>query len=173
MRIIEQDATKKSNRRSKCVVEDACKFCKETLREDDQMVICEHCDDFICSSCAKLSSEEYFFLQKTETFYWFCSDCEKPTLRARKSEKQMEEKWLALFAAFRAEMENNYRKEMSTFSNLVGSLSNELSSLRKELIEERAQRRNTKNSEKMELKNHNFVIAEVSSESSSELLDRT
>jgi hypothetical protein len=84
----------------------------------------------------------------------------------------MEEKWFALFAAFRAEMENNYRKEMSTLSNVVGSLSNELSSLRKELIEERAQRKNTEKLEKMEMKNHNVVIAEVASESSRELLDR-
>jgi len=57
-----QDAPKKSNKRSKCVVEDVCKFCKETsLREDDQMVICEPREDFICISSAKLSSDEYFF----------------------------------------------------------------------------------------------------------------
>lgn len=165
-----KDALNKDGGSSKCVVEgdgkvapqqvqeDICKFCKVVfVNEDDPMVICERCEDYVCISCANLSTEEYSFLQRTQLVHWFCQACEKPALSAVKSEKLVEEKCSAMFAAFRAEMEDTYRKELSL--------------LRNELLEMKAQLNKAEKID-MEAKGHKEVISEITSESSRELLER-
>ena len=137
-----------------------CKHCKEvSVSEDDQTVTCERCEDFICISCSKLSSEEYLFLQKTKLLHWFCRDCEKPTLGARKSGKPVEEH----------SESKSLNDVVNSLSEMVRSLSEKLSSLCNELTEVKAQLKNT---EEMEVKNKIADLSEVASESSRELLDR-
>jgi hypothetical protein len=135
-----------------------CKYCKEI--EAVQTVTCERCEDFICISCSKLSSDEYSLLQKSELLHWFCRDCEKPTLGARKSEESVEE---------RSNESKSLNDVVNSLSEMVRSLSEKLSSLCNELTEVKAQLKNT---EKMEVKNQRGDLSEVASESSNELLDR-
>lgn len=139
---------------------EVCKYCKEISLSEVQTVTCERCEDLICISCSKLSSKEYSFLQKSKLLHWFCRDCEKPTLGARKREELVEEH------GNESKLLNDV---VNSLSEMVRSLSDKLSLLCNELTEVKAQLKNT---EEKEVKNKTADLSEVANDSSRELLDR-
>lgn len=98
-----------------------CNQCKQVFTgKNDQMLICERCDNFVCVPCADISSSEYSVLQKSAHLHWFCDSCESAALAAVKEDRLIEEKCSALFKEFRQEMEKE--------------LINRLTSLKEELL---------------------------------------
>lgn len=109
---------------------DVCTLCKVVFSDpDDAMVICERCDEYVCIACANLSQAEYEFLQRTAPLHWFCQKCEKPALSAVKNDRLIEEKCSCLFEAFKAEMQEEIKKQISAIQTTLCSLQERLTTI--------------------------------------------
>lgn len=110
-----------------------CKVCEKVFCDDnDAMLVCERCDNFVCVRCTDITDSEYKVLQTSAHLHWYCEHCETLALTAVKEDRQIEEKCSALFAEFRTKLEE-------AFSTQIQDIKAELSTLKKSMTQAKSQ----------------------------------
>lgn len=100
-----------------------CKSCRKVSNEvNDDMIVCERCEKFVCMVCAEILSSEYIIVQKSSHLHWFCSGCENAALTAVKEDRLIEEKCSALFSEFREKLEETFLTRLRDLESEISVL---------------------------------------------------
>ena len=118
-----------------------CSICKDIfVSNDDKLVICDRCEEWICLPCSGLSITQYEAIDANLT--WYCPDCKLPATQAVKTDKSIEEKCKAYFeifqVEFRAEIDtqlNEIRKDISELKSNQNTVHNSEDEMRKAVAE--------------------------------------
>ena len=62
------------------VQEDDCGVCKKAVKEADNGLKCDSCDDWFHAGCEKVNKDRYLFLVKFKDQLWLCRKC-KPEIK--------------------------------------------------------------------------------------------
>lgn len=69
-----------------------CIMCKKSFADPKSPVmVCDYCDCYVCTRCAKLNNTEYKMLAKREDIFWTCKPCitqMRDLLRCKEDPKQ-------------------------------------------------------------------------------------
>ena len=91
-----------------------CRICLEVfVGENDMLVICDRCENWVCLQCSGLSETQYKSLDGN--LQWYCDDCKLPAIQAVKVDRSIEEKCKEYLDAFKEEFKteiDNQLKEM-------------------------------------------------------------
>ena len=72
---------------------ETCNLCKNVFTDkDDEMMICERCDQYFCTACIHMSSAEYYVLSNRSDSHWFCEACDSNAIADVLTGKEIEEK---------------------------------------------------------------------------------
>lgn len=84
-----------------------CKYCHGSFNaENDQLIECERCEDWVCFNCSKLSQTQYEVLTDDDDtqLHWYCVECLAPAITAVKTDNSIEEKCKQYFENFKADV---------------------------------------------------------------------
>ena len=91
-----------------------CHICQAVfISNDDQLVLCDRCDEWICLPCSGLSITQYEAIDANLT--WYCPECKLPATQAVKTDKSIEEKCKSYFDIFKVE----FREEIDSKLNEI------------------------------------------------------
>ena len=90
-----------------------CNVCLEIfISNNDKLVICDRCENWICLKCTGLSEAQYLALDGN--LQWYCTECKVPAIQAVKVDCSIEEKCKEYLDSFRiefkAEIDNQLRE---------------------------------------------------------------
>ena len=144
-----------------------CHICQAVfVSDDDKLVICDRCDEWICLPCTGLSVAQYEAIDVNLT--WYCPDCKIPATQAVKTDKSIEEKCKSYFETFKVEFReeidtklNEIRKDISELKVNQSKLNDSEDKVKK-TVAESLKKQEDENSEREKRKKNNLILFNVS-----------
>ena len=101
-----------------------CRMCSQIFyNENDKLVVCDRCEDWVCLPCARLSDAQYEAIDVN--LLWYCSDCKVPAVQAVKVYRSIEEICKAYFDSFKSEFKQEIDTQLSDIRNDIKVLKNQ------------------------------------------------
>eukprot|EP00794_Sanderia_malayensis_P010395 gene10395-11479_t len=94
----------------------SCKICERTfIDEDDELLECERCQEWICRECAGLSVQQYSLINEAGIglhFHWYCHTCKDAALKAVRTDNDIEEWCKNFMESFGKEIREEMKEEV-------------------------------------------------------------
>lgn len=115
-----------------------CIFCDKVFYdENDKLVECERCCEWVCQACAGLSDEAYDLIKNEEdVFHWYCQKCKRQALSEVKTGNLIEVKCKAMDAKidrFKNELEDKLNKELIQVRDEMNYLKHSMEKMQKDM----------------------------------------
>ena len=131
-----------------------CKLCEKQFEPpNDPLIQCDRCDGWICLNCANMTEEQYkFFISETNkniSHLWFCTHCFPSATTCVKTDNEIEEKC------------KSYFERLDTkFSSEVSAIKEDLTHMRKEMNDNKAEARSDLQELQRKLEEHKSFVEE-------------